>query len=84
MTLNDSAARRAIAQGKAILGIELGSTRIKAVLIDADHAPLAVGPIVGKTSSSTAGGRIRWIRSGRVCRTVRVLFAVVGGGTGWG
>ncbi len=32
-----------IAGGKAILGIELGSTRIKAVLIGADHAPIASG-----------------------------------------
>ena len=32
-----------IEQGKAVLGIELGSTRIKAVLIGADHAPIASG-----------------------------------------
>ncbi len=36
-------ARRAIAEGRTALGIELGSTRIKAVLIGADHAPIAVG-----------------------------------------
>ena len=29
--------------GKAVLGIELGSTRIKAVLIGEDHAPIASG-----------------------------------------
>lgn len=33
----------AIAQGRCCLGIELGSTRIKAVLIGADHAPIASG-----------------------------------------
>ena len=33
----------AIAAGRTALGIELGSTRIKAVLIGPDHAPLAVG-----------------------------------------
>src|SRR3954462_6656526 len=33
----------AIASGHTALGIELGSTRIKAVLIGPDHAPLAVG-----------------------------------------
>ena len=33
----------AIAEGRTALGIELGSTRIKAVLIGPDHAPLAVG-----------------------------------------
>src|ERR1700709_1675867 len=32
-----------IAGGRTALGIELGSTRIKAVLIGPDHAPLAVG-----------------------------------------
>jgi sugar (pentulose or hexulose) kinase len=35
--------QNAIASGKTALGIELGSTRIKAVLIDANHAPLASG-----------------------------------------
>jgi sugar (pentulose or hexulose) kinase len=33
----------AIDSGRTALGIELGSTRIKAVLIGPDHAPLAVG-----------------------------------------
>lgn len=32
-----------ISSGKAVLGIELGSTRIKAVLIDENHAPIASG-----------------------------------------
>lgn len=36
-------ARVAIAEGRTALGIELGSTRIKAVLIGQDYAPLAVG-----------------------------------------
>ena len=35
--------RETIASGQAILGIELGSTRIKAVLIDVDKAPVASG-----------------------------------------
>ena len=35
--------RKAITSGQAILGIELGSTRIKAVLIDVDKAPVASG-----------------------------------------
>ncbi|MCZ2835868.1 xylulokinase [Modestobacter sp. VKM Ac-2985] len=33
----------AISSGRTALGIEFGSTRIKAVLIGPDHAPLAVG-----------------------------------------
>lgn len=32
-----------IAEGKAILGIEFGSTRIKAVLIDPENKPIALG-----------------------------------------
>ena len=32
-----------IESGKSILGIELGSTRIKAVLIDDKHAPIISG-----------------------------------------
>ena len=32
-----------ITSGQAVLGIELGSTRIKAVLIGPDHAPIASG-----------------------------------------
>jgi sugar (pentulose or hexulose) kinase len=35
--------RDAIATGRTALGIELGSTRIKAVLTGPDHAPIAVG-----------------------------------------
>ncbi len=43
MIAHDPAAQPAIAAGRTALGIELGSTRIKAVLIGADHEPLAVG-----------------------------------------
>jgi sugar (pentulose or hexulose) kinase len=35
--------RHAIESGKAVLGIEFGSTRIKAVLIGEDHKPIASG-----------------------------------------
>ncbi|MDO4287610.1 MAG: FGGY-family carbohydrate kinase [Eubacterium sp.] len=35
--------KHTIETGRAILGIELGSTRIKAVLIDENHAPIASG-----------------------------------------
>ncbi|MQA34913.1 xylulokinase [Modestobacter roseus] len=38
-----TAAAAAITSDRTALGIELGSTRIKAVLIGPDHAPLAVG-----------------------------------------
>jgi sugar (pentulose or hexulose) kinase len=35
--------QKAIETGKTVLGIEFGSTRIKAVLINEDHAPIAFG-----------------------------------------
>ncbi len=35
--------KKLIADGKAVLGIEFGSTRIKAVLIDEANAPIAEG-----------------------------------------
>ena len=36
-------AKQTIESGKAILGIEFGSTRIKAVLIDEENKPIAQG-----------------------------------------
>ena len=36
-------AKQVIESGKAILGIEFGSTRIKAVLIDPENKPIAQG-----------------------------------------
>jgi len=41
MNRNDT--RKAIESGKTVLGIEFGSTRIKAALIGEDHAPIASG-----------------------------------------
>ncbi|AEG43570.1 xylulokinase [Isoptericola variabilis] len=45
MVQQDAAAdlRAAITEGRTALGIELGSTRIKACLIGPDHAPVATG-----------------------------------------
>jgi sugar (pentulose or hexulose) kinase len=43
MSTHNQEARVCIQSGQAALGIELGSTRIKAVLIGADYAPLATG-----------------------------------------
>ncbi|TFV83402.1 ATPase [Blastococcus sp. CT_GayMR20] len=42
-SMSDTEEAAAITAGRTALGIELGSTRIKAVLIGPDHAPLAVG-----------------------------------------
>jgi sugar (pentulose or hexulose) kinase len=41
--MNEETARAAITAGRTSLGIELGSTRIKAVLIGPDHTPIAAG-----------------------------------------
>lgn len=39
-------AKQAILEGQTVLGLELGSTRIKAVLIDGNHKPIAFGGYV--------------------------------------
>jgi sugar (pentulose or hexulose) kinase len=41
--MEQKAIQTAVESGKTVLGIELGSTRIKAVLIGEDHAPVASG-----------------------------------------
>jgi sugar (pentulose or hexulose) kinase len=43
MNMNQNDIQKAIESGKTVLGIEFGSTRIKAVLIGADHKPIASG-----------------------------------------
>src|SRR5688572_27893563 len=41
--MNQNGIQNAIETGKTALGVELGSTRIKAVLIGEDHKPIASG-----------------------------------------
>jgi activator of 2-hydroxyglutaryl-CoA dehydratase len=43
MNMNRNDTQQAIGSGKTVLGIEFGSTRIKAVLIGEDHTPIASG-----------------------------------------
>src|SRR6266508_218657 len=43
MNVNRNDTQKAIESGKTVLGIEFGSTRIKAVLIGEDHLPIASG-----------------------------------------
>src|SRR5215211_5064657 len=43
MNMDRNDTQKAIEIGKTILGIEFGSTRIKAVLISEDHMPIASG-----------------------------------------
>ncbi len=40
---NKEQIKEVIESGKAVLGLEFGSTRIKAVLIDEEHHPIASG-----------------------------------------
>ena len=54
--------KKTIEEGKAVLGIEFGSTRIKAVLIDEDKSPIAIS------------GHTAWRKSRMVFRDViRIL-----------
>jgi len=67
--IDDVSVRAAIEEGRTALGIEFGSTRIKAVLTGEDNTPIATGGHeLGETSSSTASGRTRWTMSRRACR----------------
>lgn len=43
MIMQTSDITKAIQEGRTFLGIELGSTRIKAILIDENHTPIAAG-----------------------------------------
>ncbi|MGN1187146.1 MAG: ATPase, partial [Lachnospiraceae bacterium] len=38
-----SSVKEVIESGKAVLGLEFGSTRIKAVLVDENNTPIAAG-----------------------------------------
>ena len=67
---SDADAREAILAGRTSLGIELGSTRIKACLVAATtRRPCSPSAATsGRTSSSTGSGPIRSMPSGRGCR----------------
>ena len=51
-------AKNLIVSGKAVLGIELGSTRIKSVLIDEGNKPLAQGSFEWRISLRMVCGHI--------------------------
>ena len=63
--MKDAEIKTAIEQGKTALGVELGSTRIKAVLIGPDHAPIASGAFDWENRLETASGPIAWRMCGR-------------------
>lgn len=50
------------------LGIELGSTRIKAVLVGDTCKPVAQGDFILGERLENGSGPTRWRKSGRVCR----------------
>lgn len=68
-------AKSTIEAGKAILGIEFGSTRIKAVLIDQENKPIAQEVTPGKTSWKTDSGPTALKPSGLEYRTAMLIFA---------
>ena len=61
--MNQNDIPQAIKNGKTVLGIEFGSTRIKAVLIGEDHAPIASGSYVLSIEAITfrAASQNRWM-----------------------
>lgn len=60
-------AKEAIRQGKTALGIEFGSTRIKAVLIDGAGKVLAVGIHDWENSFENGIWTYHWMRSTTAC-----------------
>ena len=64
----NEAMKQKIENGEVFLGIELGSTRIKAVLIDNTYAPIASGGYNWENRLRTAIGLITWTTFGPVCR----------------
>lgn len=68
-------AKTIIESGKAILGIEFGSTRIKAVLIDTDNNPIAQGSFEWENQLLMACGLTASTPSGKVCRTATLTSA---------
>ena len=54
-----------LTSGSTLLGIELGSTRIKAILTAPDGTPLASGSYTWETVWKTAFGPMRWRTYGK-------------------
>lgn len=49
--MNKENVKTLIEAGKAVVGIELGSTRIKVVMIDENHQPVASGFVMRCTAA---------------------------------
>ena len=65
-----SNAKQTIETGKAVLGIEFGSTRIKAVLVNETGEPIASGAHDWANRLEDASGHTVWMISGRDLPTV--------------
>lgn len=63
-------AKAAILANKTALGIEFGSTRIKAVLVDDKNQPIASGGHEWENRYETVSGHIALMISGQAFRTV--------------
>lgn len=63
-------AKAAILANKTALGIEFGSTRIKAVLVDDKISQSHLAVMNGKIVMKTVSGRIALMISGQAFRTV--------------
>ena len=61
---NKEQIKEVIESGKAVLGLEFGSTRIKAVLIDEEHHPIASGD--HEWENRLDNGPIHWTIFGQV------------------
>ena len=64
-------AKTAILENRTALGIEFGSTRIKAVLVDDKNHP---EPMNGRISMWMVSGHTAWRRSGKVSRAVTRIW----------
>ena len=62
--------KQALAEGRTALGIEFGSTRIKAVLVDEESHTIAQEAMTGKIVMWIISGVIRWRISGKASRAV--------------
>ena len=69
-------AKSTIEAGKAILGIELGSTRIKAVLIDQENKPIAQGSHTWENQLVDGLWTYNIELSGRDCKIAMLTFAL--------
>ena len=67
-------AKTAVLNGKTALGIEFGSTRIKAVLIDEENKVIAQGNHDWENRLETVSGPTAWRISGQACRTATQIW----------